>query len=721
MRFHLFGSIEVRVGDRPLPVGGPRQRAVLGALLLTPGVVVPTEQLVHRVWDNPPGSAESNVRTYIARLRKVLGERLSTDEHGYRLTVGPGELDAAVFTELADRAERATDSAERARLYAEALAHARDEPLLGVELEAALRSAALRLRERRRAAVFGELDARLAAGEHHEITGRLRALLTGDPADERATELLMLALFRAGRQIEALDAYTAFRARAHPAPGLSALHKRILNQDRTLSLTPGRASVEAHGRLPADLPEFTGRTRLIARARELTGAAPGNAPLILVFSGTAGAGKTALAVHIGHLLAADGAGADGHLHADLNGFTADAAPADPHTVLGALLAVLGVPAARVPGEPASRAALYREHTAGKRLLLLLDDASGAAQVAPLVPAGSGTIVLVTGRRNLLLDGAADLTVEPFTDAEANALLATAVGGERLRAEDAAARRITRHCGGLPLALALAARRLRARPERSLAGLAGGLEHGALDDELSAVFDLSYRALDPGPRRLYRLLGPPACEDVTAETAAAICGRTPAEADGDLEALLDDHLLTQTRPGRYRMHRLLRAHADALCAREDPPATARSAVGRLHTWYLRHALATGDPAWFAAEYANLRALTRAAGPNGHHTFALALPHALLPWLRDHRPADTASLLALARRAALALGDHDGLARSLVELAREHARTGRADIAAGLLDEAAALRHERGDTAGAAEALAAKEELGRDSAAVGGDAR
>jgi len=724
MRFHLFGPIEVRVDDRPLPVGGPRQRAVLGALLLTPGVVVPTERLIHRVWDRPPGSAESNVRTYIARLRKVLGERLGTDDNGYRITVEPGELDAAVFEEFADRAEHACDPAERARLYARALAHARDEPLLGVDLEAALRSAALRLRERRSAAVVGELAARLEAGEHDEITGRLRALLTGDPDDERTTELLMLALFRAGRQVEALDAYTALRTRAGASPGLSTLHRRILNQDPALLRPPGRTSVSAYGRLPADPPEFTGRAELVADARSVVASASAHAPSILVFSGMPGSGKTALAVHIGHALAAGGAGADGHLHADLSGFAAAADPAEPHAVLGALLAVLGVPAGHVPAEPAARAALYREHTAGKRLLLLLDNASGAAQVAPLVPTGPGTVVLVTSRRNLLLDGAFDFTVEPFTEEEASDLLAWIVGAERVEAEPDAARRIARHGGLLPLAVAQAARRLRSRPDWSLAGLADRLERGRddLGEEPSRVFEVSYRALDPGPRRLFRFLGLSVCEDVTAETAAAMCGRTVSEVDGDLEALLDDHLLAQSQPGRYRMHGLLRGYAAQVSAREDSAATRRAVLGRLYDWYLRGALAQAparsvagsEPArsdWFGAEYANVRALVRAAEAAGQHGFALALPHALLPWLRERPPVEVVSLFTVARRAALTLGDDEGLASSLLELARGHAGAGRRDTAAALLEESAAIRRERGDVVGEAEVIAVREELGQ----------
>ncbi|MEV0645738.1 BTAD domain-containing putative transcriptional regulator [Phytomonospora sp. NPDC050363] len=624
MRFRLFGPVEVRVDGVAVPVGGRRQRAVLAALLLTPGEVVSTEQLVHRVWDRPPGSAESNVRTYIARLRRVLGERLSTHDNGYRITVAEGELDAGVFAALVERAESASGPAEAARLYAEALTHARDEPLLGVELEAALRSQALRLRERRRLALLGELAARLASGEHHEVTGRLRALLTAEPGAERPTELLMLALFRSGRQIEALDAYAALRTHGvRPSPELTALHRRILNHDQ--ALLAERPAVNAHHGLPTPPPEFTGRTGLAAAARDLIAAAPPHAPAILVFSGMPGAGKTALAVHIGHLLAADGAGRDGHLHADLNGFTSGTAPADPHAVLGALLTALGLPEGDIPGDTTARSALYREHTAGRRLLILLDNAAGAAQVVPLIPAGLGTVVLVTSRRELLLDGAGNLTVEPLTESEALGLLARLLGAQTVESAPEAALTIARRCGNLPLALTLAAG---GRSGRDLAVLAARLDREPLPGELSRAFSVSCAALAPGPRRLFRLLGSAHCEDVTAQTAAALCGRPPEEVDGDLEALLDDHLLTQTQPGRYRVHRLLRRYAASLA--EETAGERDEAVTRLYDWYLRRArrfAAEAAPAptasaWFDAEHPNILALVRAAVREGKDARALA---------------------------------------------------------------------------------------------------
>lgn len=727
MEFRLYGPVEVRDGGRPVPVGGPRQRAVLAALLLHRNETVGTDRLLRLVWEDPPDSAGSNLRTYLARLRRVLGDRLSAGGDGHRLAVGDGELDVDAFTALAAEAERAEDPALAAERYAEALGHVRGEPLSGLEPTGGLRAAALELAARRDAAVRAELRAGLDAGRHHEAVGRIRALLTARPADEELIELLMRALFRCGRQAEALDAYAELRATGvRPGRSLSDTHRRILAQDPEL-LPCGDATARAYDRLPPCPDGFTGRDAQLAEIREAARGA-GPAPAIAVLSGMAGVGKTGLAVRAAHDLLADGYGADGRLYVDLGGFTPGAAPAGPHTVLASFLELLGVPANRVPADADERLALYRERTAGLRLIVLLDNALTAEQVRPLIPGGPGTVVLVTSRRTLVLDGAADLPVPLFTDPEALALLTGVLGNDRVRADLRSARALADHCGRLPLAVALLAHRLRSSPRRPLADLVARLDAtgdalGEIDPERAAerAFAVSYAYLDPARRRLFRLLGLPPCEDFTVPAAAALCGRDAAEVDRELEGLLDDHLLVQTRPGRYRMHDLVRGYAAARSVREDPAEERRAAVDRLYDWYLRTAEHTvtadahADPLpseppplvtvpafadaaeageWFHDEYANLHALVRTA-TGERRAYALALTQRLHGCLTRYRnPYDITEWFGYAERAAESLGDLTGQAFAVLQAGRVTAALRGFAAAESTLDRALALARAAG---------------------------
>lgn len=333
-----------------------------------------------------------------------------------------------------------------------------------------------------------------------------------------------------------------------------------------------------------DISGFTGRHDELRRLHQLVGTIAGEpagtmGSVVCTIEGMAGVGKTRLAIHAANQLARDGSFAEIQLWADLHGFDAGHAPADPAMVLETFLYALGVPGKQIPPDLDQRAGLYRDRLSGRRALVLLDNAASEDQVRPLLPGGPDCLVLITARRRLGdLDGAQSVALDVFSPVEAIDLLARIVGTGRVATDPDAAARIVRLCGYLPLAITLAARRLRSRTWR-LAYLADRLQSNDYRlDQLNAgargartVFEQSYRALPAEQRRLFRLLGLHAGDDFTAHSASTIAGISPGQAELMLEALLDSYLLDQISPGRYRFHTLLRNYAQERVRDEDPPA------------------------------------------------------------------------------------------------------------------------------------------------------
>lgn len=592
--FRVLGPFEVCVGDRRLELGGPRIRTLLAVLTANAGRVMRVGALVDALWgtDAPPEAAQT-VRTYVSRLRRSLaaaGQLIVTHQVGYTLRLAPDALDAVHFEHLvttgrdALTAERHADAVARLtralRLWrGDAYAEFGDVPLLRAE---AGRLAAMRL-----AATEDRIDAELATGAGSALLDELTALTERHPGHDRLWGQLMIALYRAGRQVDAVEVFGHARAvlvgrfGLDPSARLTEIHRRLLNNDARLLGVPAAiaAPVRARDDLPGDVARFTGREEELAR---LVAASTGTAAI----DGMAGIGKTALAVHAAHLLA--GHYRDARLFLDLHGHTPGRAPTTPLAALETLLRALDVPAGRIPADLDACAALWRAELATRSVLVVLDDAAGLAQLRPLLPGTARTRVLVTSRRRLVgLDSGTGVSLDVLPEADAAALFAGVLGDERA-ADTGAVRDVADRCGYLPLAIRLAAARLRARPSWTVRYLAERLrgrgwplaELEADDAGVAAALAPSYDHLDPAARRLFRLLGLHPGPDFDAPAAAALAAVTVPEAERLLEDLVDDHLLRQSTAGRYRFHALVRRHAHTAALAEEPESGRRAALRRM---------------------------------------------------------------------------------------------------------------------------------------------
>jgi DNA-binding SARP family transcriptional activator len=680
VRFRILGPLEVNDRDgKPVFLHAPKQRALLFVLLLHANRAVSPGHLEAVLWpERPPRSAAGVVRTYVSRLRGVLGlddpdgperlPRLSREPGGYRLLLAPGDLDLAVFDDLTVRGRDALDrgdTAQAARMLSGALALWRGEPGADVALEGDSAAILAGLAERRLTAQEAWADAQLALGSDTHLIGQLRTLVAEQPLRERTRGQLMLALYRAGRKAEAVEEFRALRRRMagdlgiEPSRPVTELHRRILAGE----LAPGpRAAIPRQ--LPRDTRGFTGREAQLTAMKALlpttglpvTGVA---APVVTVITGTAGVGKTALAVHFAHLTA--DRFPDGQLFADLRGH-ADAEPVRSAEALHRFLRALE--AREIPGDTDEAAARYRSLLAGKRMIILLDNAADASQVRPLLPGSAGCLVLVTSRSRLpgLLarNGATPVTVEPMTEAEGVTLLRKVLGASRVDADPDSAATIVARCARLPLALRITAERAAHRPRLDLATLAAELaaEHRRLDvltvgedrhATVRSVFSRSYARLTPDAARMFRLLGLHPGSDIGVRAAAALAGGTLTGTARLLEALADVHLLQETAPRRYRFHDLLRAYAAERAVAEVPAAARRAGLRRVLGWYLHTADAVGrvlmparrrvplEPppagcqplvpadypsakAWCDTEHANLIAAIGAAADHGENEIA-----------------------------------------------------------------------------------------------------
>lgn len=695
MEFLLLGSLAVRREGALLELGGPRQRAVLTMLLLHAGEAVSVAQLTDAVWDSPPVSPESNLRTYVAGLRKVLGDRLITRPgHGYQLLVEPGELDLDAFDELVRAGEEAladNDTEAAAEAFAQALAKWHGIPTGELSGGPLLRAELTRVQERRLTAVERYAKAALELGRFDDVIDRLRRESALHPLREELWALLMLALDRSGRRGEALEAYATARKHVVEQVGVEpGARLRQLQQVILESRVSSPAALNAHRQLPMDIAEFTGRE---SELRRLCEPGPHSTVVISAIEGMAGVGKTKLAVRAAHRLVEHYP--DVQLWADLHGFDPDELPADPAAVLESFLRLLGVPGGQIPESLEERAALYRDRLAGKRALVLLDNAAGEDQVLPLLPGSATCVVLITSRRTLLrLDGVKSVLLDVFTSGEALALLSRIAGEDQVQADREAAVRVAELCGHLPIAVALAAKRLARRPQWTMLDLVAQLERGG-GLGTRGVFDLSYQALPENQRRLFRLLGLHPGEDVTAESAAALAGLTAHEAADLLETLLDEHLLQQHTPGRYGLHDLLRAYAvEQVTAAEPPPARAM-ARRRVLDWYVHTSwhnvqqlnpqrkldIPPADPAvhprtfpdrdaallWCDTERANLVAAVRDAAEHGLPEHSWTLAQCLWDFfnLRKHW-ADWLDTHEVALAAARSAGDRSAEGRMLITL-------------------------------------------------------
>lgn len=610
LRFSVLGPVRAWRAGEPLAMGSPQQRALLAALLLRDGRTATAGELIDAVWgDEPPQQALAAIRTYASRLRKVLDPGVLVSEAGgYAIRSATRDaLDLAAAEDLwsdADKARTAGRLSQARALLSKALGLWEGEPLANVPGPYAETQRA-RLDEWRLQLLEARLDMDLEQGCHAEAVSELTALTAAHPLRERLRELLMLALYRSGRQAEALAVYADTRRLladelgVDPRQGLSELQQRILRADPALAEPSAPAAEPATNplrpaQLPATVPDFTGRASFVTELSEVLSSATsgeGSVMAVSAVAGIGGVGKTTLAVHVAH--AARAAFPDGQLYVDLQG--AGGRAAEPETVLGSFLRALGTADSAIPDSMEDRAALYRSALDGRRVLVLLDNARDAAQVRPLLPGTEGCAALVTGRVRMVdLAGAHLVDLDVMSPEEALLLFTRIVGEERVAAERKAALDVVAACGFLPLAIRIAASRLAARRTWTVSVLAAKLadERRRLDElqagdlAVKATFELGYGQLEPAQARAFRLLGLADGPDISLAAAAAVLDLGIEETEDLLESVVDTSLLESAAPGRYRFHDLVRLYARACAERDElPPEEREAAMSRLLDFYL----------------------------------------------------------------------------------------------------------------------------------------
>ncbi|MGC4772621.1 BTAD domain-containing putative transcriptional regulator [Micromonospora sp. DT44] len=725
MRWSVLGPVQVTAGGCALPIDRPQQRAVLALLLLNADRLVPLGQVVSALWaDDPPASARTQVQVCVSRIRAALREAgaadlLATQGGGYRLSVRGTELDLTEFTVAVERArveETAGRRAEAARLLRDGLALWRGPALAGAA-GAFVDAAAAGLDEQRLLAYERLAAVEIGLGRYAATAHTLRSLVVEHPLREPLVAGYLLALAGCGQQAAALRLYAETRRRlvdelgVDPGPELSGAHLRVLRGQTTAEPAPAGPAGPTPAQLPGDPAWFTGRAAALRRLDALLPADPARASrdggqddparavVISAIAGTAGIGKTTLAVRWAHQVAHRYP--DGQLYVNLRGFDLDGRAVSPGEALRGFLEALHVPPQRVPTDLPGQAALFRTLLAHRRVLVLLDNARDDEQVRPLLPGSPGSLVVVTSRNRLtglvVNAGAHPVTLDLLAPAEARELLIARLGRGRARREETALDEIVRCCAGLPLALAVVAARAVGQPDVPLAVLASELRDSGPDrlsplatgdpmTDVRAVFSWSYRALDADSARLFRLLGLHPGPDAGRTAVAGLAGLPPARVGPLLADLTRANLLTERTAGRYAMHDLLRAYASELCHDTDPSVEREAARRRLFDHYLHashaadhlldpyrlarpaalpppatgvtvgarpeHAWAT---AWFAAEHHVLLACVEQAAAACLDRHAWTLAAALTTYLdrSGHWPE-----LAAAQRTALAAARRRG---------------------------------------------------------------
>ncbi|MEO3793522.1 BTAD domain-containing putative transcriptional regulator [Nonomuraea sp. B10E15] len=594
MFFKILGPLSVERDGDEVPLGGSFQRVVMAMLLLDANRVVPVDRLINAVWgEAPPTTARNQIQIKISQLRRTLGdvaqpyEFLITTPPGYLIRAGQGRLDLADFDELTGRAQR-EEPDRAARSLREALALWRGPALSDISSDL-VQTIAHSLQERRLLAHEQCIELELAAGHHQRLVTELRALVQDNPVRERLRGLLMLALYRSGRQAEALDAFRAYREMLldtlglEPGDELRRLEVAILNQEAELEnapMVPRRTPIPRQ--LPAVISRLAGRDPELRRIGSLLGERSAGAELpVAAIVGRAGVGKTELALQAAHRLAP--AYPDGQLYVDLQG-----GEVQPTDVLSRFLRALGVSA--VPRLEDERAALFRSIVAGGRMLLLVDNAGTFEQIRPLLPGGAPCAVLITSRhRPIGLPEDQIIRLDVLDQDSAVELLTYDIGAQRAALEPSPVRTLAEQCGGLPLALRIAGARLAVRPlwsVQTLVDLLGDtrnmldvLSHGDL--EVRAGLDVSYRGLSLRARSLFRRLGLLDSPQSAPWLGAALLGD---DADGAFDELVEASLLTR-RGHRYVMHDLVRVYACEQATIDESPEQRQAAVDRACTAFL----------------------------------------------------------------------------------------------------------------------------------------
>jgi DNA-binding SARP family transcriptional activator/tetratricopeptide (TPR) repeat protein len=798
----VLGPVLARRDGQPLDLGSARQRAVLALLALQREAPVLREAIVDAVWpDGPPATAVNMVQAYVGRLRRVLAADgadrdravLTWSGESYRLRLAADELDLLAFEDLAARAAATApeDPAAACALYEQALGLWHGDPAADTGVLRA-HPAVTGLVFRRSSLVVEYAKVACPQGWHDRVLGHLRVLAAQEPLNEPAHAWLMISLAGSGQQAAALEVFEDCRRLldqqlgVHPGAELSRAHSLVLRQE-----VPAADALPAPGQsrdsrsragqrngngsagqpvvprqLPPEVTNFVGRSGELAALARLAapqalqdtqatqdptdpqapegGDEQGNGGLaaISAIGGGAGIGKTALAVHFAHQCAAGFP--DGQLYVDLRGFGPSGPPMAPEEALRGFLDALDVPPGRVPEGLNERAALYRSVLAGKRVLVLLDNARDEAQVRPLLPGGSSCLTLVTSRQRLAglaaTAGARLVELDVPTDAESAELLSARLGNSRLAAEPQAAVDLIRLCARLPLGLVIAAARAAVKPDFPLTAVVEELrdtgrrldvlDTGDPASSVRAVFDWSYRNLSEPAARMFRLLGLHPGPDISLAAASSLAGLPAARSAALLDELTRAHLASEHMPGRFTFHDLLRAYAAEQARQTDSEAERQEAIHRVLDHYL-HTAVTGESllspgryqpplptarpgsmpqtllddhqafAWFEAEHEVLKGAIAHAALAGFDRHAWQLPRAVMPFLDRrgywHEWAESSrAALAVAQR----IGDQAAQAMLHNQLGRAYGLFGAHDTAHQHQREALALWEQLGDRAGQA---------------------
>ncbi|MBB2944310.1 DNA-binding SARP family transcriptional activator/tetratricopeptide (TPR) repeat protein [Actinoplanes lutulentus] len=771
IRIGVLGPLDIRVGGRPVAAGGRQQQAVLAMLVAARGQVVPVDRIVEQLWDGtPPPRPLVSLQAYISRLRRVLEPRraprgtarvLVSEGIGYALRLPDEAVDAWAFEQDLRRVQEmrpmglSAGAAEVALgILSAAMDRWRGEPYEPFADEPWAQPAIARLAEYRHSAQERITASLLVLGRTGEAVQAAQSLTEADRWRGQAWRLLAVALWAAHRSAEALDALRRHRRNLaedlglEPEPALAALEQAILEQrhetlaeELTFGVPPASTAVEKKpdktdktdfevrpAQLPRSPATFSARQDQLAELTRLLDDADGS-PLIVV-SGAGGVGKTTLVVRWAHQVA--GLFPDGQLYADLRGFSPEDAPASPADVLFGFLLALGVPEHRVPPGESERTALFRSVLAGRRMLLVLDNARDSEQVRPLLPGTGGCAVIVTSRSRLgglvVTDGAATTHLDGFSDAEASDYLRGRLGDADPQARDA----IVARCGGLPLALAVVCARAAGM---SLTGVAAELaeEEGldafavaGLEHDLRAVFSWSYRRLPEDAAALFRRLALHPGPDVSLPAAVSVTGAGRPRTRALLRLLRDAHLLDERRPNRFTYHDLVGGYAAEMAHRHDTPADRDAVLRRLVEHHLYSAagavglLANPRPdrvgpvperiepetfadreaalTWMAGEYDNVLSIAEQCHESWGDGYLGPLVWTLAPYQQDLRFLAEDSF-TLARR-ALKVAERDGevwwVGFLNYILARGYLRLGRYEQARPYLERTIAVGRATGDT-------------------------
>ncbi|WP_030260252.1 AfsR/SARP family transcriptional regulator [Streptomyces violens] len=784
MRFGLLGPLTVHDGaGGARPLKSAKGQALLAALLLRANRVVPVDVLKEALWgEHAPASANASLYNHVTRLRRTLGAdgdgRLSSVAPGYLLRVGAGELDSTEFTAAVRRAREAYVRADWAAVLGEAATASalwRGRPLDGLPAEVsealAVQPFVQQLEEERLQLLEWRYDAELRLGRHGGLAPELCRLATEHPLREGFHRQLMLVLRRTGRQAEALAVFQALRRRlvdelgVEPGAAVQEALQEVLREDEALPevlrVDPDPTEGDADGdaveegdpvspveskpaHRPAQLPPppapFLGRDEQVAALYEAL-APHGGRAAIAVLSGMAGVGKSALAVHVAHGLREQYP--DGQLFLNLHGANPGVAPMSALQALEVLLRDLGVPSGRVPDEVHAASALLRSTLAGARTLLVLDDAAGAAQVRPLLPAGPGCAVLVTSRSPLAaLDGALHLPLARLAERDSVDLISRVSGHGRVPAGSPAARRLAELCGQLPLALRVVAARLAARRALTVEALVelldgqdGRLDHLEYDDlsvrrSLAVAYDAlvaSERPADRDAALALRRMGALDLPEYETALTARLMDADARRTCAALDRLVDVALLEEVAFGRYAPHDLVRDFARELAAQHEDAAEREAAERRGVEWFAARAAQSvrvllpsspfqalrlaGEPKEAAAPFADAeeafrwgdRELAVMSGLVARHVrteygrdAAVTLVRMLAPYLqRRGRTQELANLSDLARSGARESGDANAEMVAMSDLASAYYMSGRYEKALVLIDDAIARWRKLGD--------------------------